>query len=137
MFTPRQQRFIEEYLADLNATQAAIRAGYSARTAADIGRQLLRKTPVARAIQSAQAKRSERLEITVDSITNRLMNIADKAEGMSMPAALSVARQSLMDIAKLNGLVIESHETIVRSPEERSARLAELRAERERITRTH
>lgn len=49
--TAKQQRFTEEYLVDLNATQAARRAGYSARTAADIGRQLLRKAPVAERIR--------------------------------------------------------------------------------------
>ena len=40
--TPKQQRFVEEYLVDLNATQAAIRAGYSARTASQIGEENLR-----------------------------------------------------------------------------------------------
>ena len=44
--TPKQQRFVEEYLIDLNATQAAIRAGYSEKTADSIGLQLLRKTQV-------------------------------------------------------------------------------------------
>jgi len=42
-----------------------------------------------------------------------------------------------MDVAKLNGLVVDKVETITRSPEERSTRLAELRAERDRLTRTH
>jgi Phage terminase, small subunit len=75
--TPRQQRFVDEYLIDLNATQAAIRSGYSARTAADIGRQLLRKTPVAEQIQSAQAKRSERVQIDADDVLRRWIEIAN------------------------------------------------------------
>lgn len=54
--TPKQARFVAEYRVDLNATQAAIRAGYSARTAESIGRQLLRKSTVAAAI----AKQTER-----------------------------------------------------------------------------
>jgi hypothetical protein len=65
------------------------------------------------------------------------MSIADKAELMDGPGALSVARQSMMDVAKLNGLVVDSHETVTRSPEERRSRLNELRAERERLTRSH
>jgi phage terminase small subunit len=44
--TPKQQRFIQEYLIDLNATQAAIRAGYSAKNADKIGSQQLGKTRV-------------------------------------------------------------------------------------------
>ena len=49
--TDKQQRFVAEYLIDLNATQAAIRAGYSAKNADKIGSQLLGKTRVAEAIQ--------------------------------------------------------------------------------------
>lgn len=75
--------------------------------------------------------------ITPSSITACLMAIAEEAEQLGVPASLSVARQALMDVAKLNGLIVETHENITRSPEERSARLAELRAERERLTRLH
>jgi phage terminase small subunit len=74
--TAKQQRFVDEYLIDLNATQAAIRAGYSTKTAADIGRQLLRKTPVAEQIQSAQAERAERTHITQDRVLQELARIA-------------------------------------------------------------
>ena len=58
--TPKQERFVEEYLVDLNATQAAIRAGYSAKTASRIGPELLGKTCVSEAIQAQRAKLSER-----------------------------------------------------------------------------
>jgi phage terminase small subunit len=64
--TPRQQRFVEEYLVDLNATQAAIRAGYSARTANEQGARLLANASVAAAIQAAQQARSDRMQITHD-----------------------------------------------------------------------
>ncbi|KRA62172.1 hypothetical protein ASD89_24120 [Caulobacter sp. Root656] len=74
--TPKQARFVEEYLIDLNATQAAIRAGYSAKTAEDQGRQLLRKTPVSAAISARQAERSERTEITQDRVLEELWAIA-------------------------------------------------------------
>lgn len=135
--TPRQQRFIGEYLIDLNATQAAIRAGYSAKTAEVQGPRLLGNIRVAAAIKVAQAKRAEKLELTAASITKHLMAIAETAEAEGSVSGLNVARQALMDVARLNGLIIERHETVVRSPEERAARLAELRAERERLTRVH
>lgn len=128
-----------EYLCDLNATQAAIRAGYSKKGATVRGAELLANRKVAEAIKAAQAKRAEKLELTAASITKQLMAIADKAKADGSVSSLNVARQSLMDVAKLNGLIIERHESIarVRSPEERAARLAELRAERERLIRRH
>ncbi|HLI17451.1 MAG TPA: terminase small subunit [Rhodanobacteraceae bacterium] len=135
--TPRQQRFVGEYLIDLNATQAAIRARYSAKTAEVQGPRLLGNVRVAAAIKIAQAKRAEMLELTAASITKHLMAIADTAEAEGSVSGLNVARQALMDVAKLNGLIVETHETIVRSPEERAARLAELRAERERLRQVH
>jgi phage terminase small subunit len=57
MLTPKQARFVEEYLVDLNAKQAAIRAGYSPKTAEVQGCRLLRNVQVAAAIQRAQAER--------------------------------------------------------------------------------
>lgn len=73
--TPKQKRFVEEYLVDLNATQAAIRAGYSQRTASSIGEENLRKPEIDFAIQAAQAKRSERTEITQDMVLQELAKI--------------------------------------------------------------
>lgn len=58
--TPKQQLFVEEYLIDLNATQAAIRAGYSPNNADKIGSELLGKTRVSEAIKIAMAERSRR-----------------------------------------------------------------------------
>ena len=76
MLTPKQQRFVEEYLVDLNATQAAIRAGYSEKTAQEIGAQNLSKLMVATAIAEAQAARSERTEITQDRVLLEYARIA-------------------------------------------------------------
>ena len=73
--TPRQARFVEEYLVDLNATQAAIRAGYSARTADKIGSELLGKTRVAEAISQAQTTRSDRTQVTADRVVAELAAI--------------------------------------------------------------
>lgn len=73
--TSKQARFVDEYMVDMNATQAAIRAGYSAKTAGDIGRQLLRKTPVAVAIAERQRVLSERSGITAERVIDELAKI--------------------------------------------------------------
>ena len=70
--TPKQARFVEEYLVDLNATQAAIRAGYSKKTAEQQGARLFRNVKVAAAIQEAQEARSERTGITQDEVIQGL-----------------------------------------------------------------
>ena len=77
----RQKRFVEEYLVDLNATQAAIRAGYSEKTAMEQGYQLLQKTSVQKAIEEAQNKRLERIQISQDEVSRRLLENADIASG--------------------------------------------------------
>lgn len=66
--TPKQERFVAEYLVDLNATQAAIRAGYSAKTANEQGSQLLAKLSVRAAVDEALAKRAGKLEITAEKV---------------------------------------------------------------------
>src|SRR5574337_686777 len=66
--TLKQRRFVDEYLVDLNATQAAIRAEYSERNADKIGPELLGKTRVAEAIQDRMAARAKRTEITQDLV---------------------------------------------------------------------
>lgn len=74
--TAKQQRFCDEYLIDLNATQAAIRAGYSPKTAEQLAYQLLQKTSVQNHIAELQKKREERTEITQDSVLRELALIA-------------------------------------------------------------
>lgn len=74
--TPKQQLFVEEYLIDLNATQAAIRAGYSPNNADKIGSELLGKTRVSEAIKIAMAERSRRTGINQDRILAELAKIA-------------------------------------------------------------
>ncbi len=73
--TPKQQRFVEEYLIDLNATQAAIRAGYSEKTARDIGCENLAKPNIAKAIEEAQNKRQEQTQIDAAYVLKRLVEI--------------------------------------------------------------
>jgi phage terminase small subunit len=73
---PKQARFVEEYLKDLNATQAAIRAGYSPKTAETQGSRLFRNVQVSKAISEALARRSARVEVKSDDILRELMRLA-------------------------------------------------------------
>lgn len=70
--TGKQARFVSEYLIDLNATQAAIRAGYSEKTAYSQGERLLKKVEVAAEIAAAKKARTERTEIDADWVLRRL-----------------------------------------------------------------
>ena len=74
--TNKQKRFCDEYLIDCNATQAAIRAGYSINNADKIGSELLGKTRVSEAISKAMAERSRRTGISQDRVVNELAKIA-------------------------------------------------------------
>lgn len=73
--TPKQARFVEEYLIDMNATQAAVRAGYSARTAHVIGAENLTKPEIRDAVDAAKAERSARTNITQDMILTELAKV--------------------------------------------------------------
>lgn len=74
--TEKQQRFVDEYLIDLNATQAAIRAGYSVKTAKDIGCQNLAKLNIQQEISEKMAERSKRTGVNQDRIVMELAKIA-------------------------------------------------------------
>jgi phage terminase small subunit len=78
--TPKQALFVQEYLVDLNATQAAIRAGYSAKTAPEQGSRLLINVNVSEAIQKAQIHRAKRLKRTADDVLADILRIGRKAE---------------------------------------------------------
>lgn len=72
----KRERFVEEYLIDLNATQAAIRAGYSAKTAYSIGHELMKIPEVRARIDKAMAERSKRTGINADRVLRELGKIA-------------------------------------------------------------
>jgi len=74
--TEKQKRFVDEYLIDLNATQAAIRAGYSEGSAGTIGSENLQKPEIASRVNKAIAKRSKRVEISADRVLKELARIA-------------------------------------------------------------
>ena len=73
---PQQARFVLEYMTDLNATQAARRAGYSDKNASSIGYQLLQKTPVQKAIQEQMNARARRTLITADRVIAEVAKLA-------------------------------------------------------------
>lgn len=74
--TDKQKRFCEEYLIDLNATQAAIRAGYSEKTADRIANQNLRKIEVQQYVQKLMTERSEQTGVTAEKVIKELKKIA-------------------------------------------------------------
>lgn len=74
--TEKQQRFVEEYLIDLNGTQAAIRAGYSARTANEQASRLLANVSVQQAVSERMAERSKRTGVSQDRVILELAKIA-------------------------------------------------------------
>lgn len=74
--TKKQKRFVEEYLIDLNATQAAIRAGYSPDTAGSIGNENLKKPEICACVEKAMAERSKRTGVCADRVVQELAKIA-------------------------------------------------------------
>lgn len=70
--TPKQERFVQEYLVDLNATQAAIRAGYSEDTAKQQGSRLLTNVDVAERLATKQSKIADKYEVTAERVIREL-----------------------------------------------------------------
>lgn len=74
--SPKQLLFAKEYLIDLNATQAAIRAGYSEKTARQQGEQLLSKLDIAAEIQKGMDKRAAKIEITAEKVLQEIAKLS-------------------------------------------------------------
>lgn len=74
--TAKQKMFVHEYLVDLNATQAAIRAGYSEKTAEVIGFENIRKPNIEKAIQKAMDERAKRVDVTAERVLQELAHMA-------------------------------------------------------------
>ncbi|KAB0670284.1 terminase small subunit [Oryzomonas sagensis] len=79
MLTNKQTLFVNEYLVDLNATQAAIRAGYSARTAHVAGYNLLHKPEAAEAVRKGLQERAEKLNLSGEDVLRSIVDIRGKA----------------------------------------------------------
>lgn len=78
--TPKQQRFVHEYLIDTNATQAAIRTGYSEKTSYSIGHELLSKPEIQAAIQLAMDERAKRTQIDADFVLQGITTAIRRCE---------------------------------------------------------
>lgn len=102
----KQSRFVDEYMIDLNATQAAIRAGYSKKTAGQIGDENLKKPQIAAEIDKRQAALAETHGVTLASLLREL----DEARAAALSAETvqsSAAVAATMAKAKLTGLVVD------------------------------
>jgi len=107
--TPKQSRFIDEYMIDLNGTQAAIRAGYSKKTAGAIGVENLRKPLIAAEVAKRQAALAETHGVTLQSLLRELdENRAAALSAETVQAAAATA--ATMAKAKLTGHVIDKVE---------------------------
>ena len=81
--SPKQRRFVEEYQIDLNASQAAIRAGYSEKTAYSAGQRLLKHVEVAGCIAEAQGQAAKRLDYGLERVLAELAGLAFDVEEKS------------------------------------------------------
>lgn len=78
--TPKRERFVAEFLLDLNAAAAARRAGYSPRTARQTGHRLLTKADIQAALTVAQQERAERVKVAVDDVLRKLVECGLKSD---------------------------------------------------------
>lgn len=104
--SPKQQRFVSEYLKDQNATQAAIRAGYSPGTAKQQGSRLLTNADVARAVGKRQQKVARKAEITAESLAEEFEEARQLAKKQGQASAMVAATTGK---GKLSGHLIERH----------------------------
>lgn len=124
--TPKQKRFIDEYLIDMNGTQAAIRAGYSQRTARHIAMELLAKPHIQALLQEKQRRLQIKTEITAERVLNEIAAIAfaDSADYAQATDDLNVhivptkdltetQRKAIASIkAGRNGVEVKTHDKI-------------------------
>lgn len=111
----KQKRFVSEYLKDLNATQAAIRAGYSKKTAGITGFDLLRNPKIAQEIANQQQKRAQRTEITQDKVLTELarMGFANLADYVAVQpdgsAVVDLSRATREQWAAVQEIVVDEY----------------------------
>ena len=124
--TNKQSRFVEEYLIDLNATQAAIRAGYSEKTAKSIGQENLTKPDIQECIQKQLDQRSERTEITADRVIQALADIAYTDEDIRLGDRIRALELLGKHFVLFSDKLIHVDETPVLTSEQLITRLKEL-----------
>lgn len=128
--TEKQKLFVEEYLIDLNATQAAIRAGYKARSrqrASEIGAQLLQNTQVSEAIAQEMAERSKRTGVNADRVIMELakvafLNLTDVVDPRTVTIRPNAAEE---DKAAIQSIKIKKSFSETGESEEREVRAAD------------
>jgi len=109
--TPKQEAFVQAYLTTGNASEA-YRVAYDAEKMKPSvinvkASELLADGKISVRVSTLRERAVERTLVTVEAITDRLLALAEKAEAKDSESGLNVSRASLMDVAKLNGLVIE------------------------------
>jgi phage terminase small subunit len=123
--TDKQQRFVEEYMIDFNATQAAIRAGYSEKTARKIGQENLTKPDIQEEIQKRKNKLTEKSEINAQWVLDNFVELSqrcmqkvpvmEKVDGELIPTGewkfdSTGANKALENVGKMIGVYIEKTE---------------------------
>lgn len=123
--TDKQKKFVEEYLIDLNATQSAIRAGYSPKTANEQGARLLANVSIQEAISKAMAERSRRTGINQDRIVQELARIAFvKITDIVDPDGEINTNASDDDLACIESYKVEDSDSVNGSSSKREVKLA-------------
>ena len=108
--TPKQAMFVKEYLIDLNATQAAIRAGYSKKTANRIASNLLSNIVIQNAIAEALAKRAEKTEITAEYILEGFKEVFERCVQRVPVMTFDYKTKELVQVTETverNGKIVE------------------------------
>lgn len=125
--TKKQKIFCDEYLIDLNATQAAIRAGYSVESAGSIGNENLKKPEVRACIEKAMAERSKRTGINADRVLRELARIAfvNAADVINFDSATIAEGASEDDTAAIASVKVKTIPTADGEGVEREIRLAD------------
>lgn len=124
--SPKREAFVREYLIDLNATQAAIRAGYSRKSAASQADQILRVPQVAAAVRAAMDERARRAEITADRVLQEVAKLAflDIGGAFNPDGTLRALTEIEPDVrAGIAGLEVSEHTGAAGTPVSRFKKL--------------
>lgn len=108
--TAKQQCFVDEYLIDLNGTQAYIRAGYQSKSPEVEASKLLRNPKVKEKIDEAMGKRQDRLKLTQDEVLQDLMDLRDMCMGKKPVKVMTIvknAREGTAEPVEVEGVVFE------------------------------
>jgi phage terminase small subunit len=113
LLTPKQKRFCDEYLKDLNGTQAAIRAGYSKKTANRIAAENLSKLVISEYIKNAKKRVEEKISIDVEYVLKNLKEVVVLSKRKKMYSATNKALELLGNYLRMfDGKVIDNPETL-------------------------